>query len=152
MLILGRELILACLLHHIPFYFIYTMPKDVATATCLTWPCFTPTPHSFAPGANELEGNFPSEDFSIRKCWLDWIEMFRGKVSIPSKLLVEITEPWPGCLTGEPALPAASSPVCLWIIGLLALWLQDFPANGLLEAKAPARCWLLPCSLHGAAL
>lgn len=94
------------------------LPKDVSIASSLTCPCLTPTPHSLATEINELEVNFPSEDFSIQKCWLDWIEMFHGNVSIPPKLSVEIIRPWLGCLTGKLALPAASSPTCLRIIGL----------------------------------
>lgn len=95
----------------------------------------------------ELEGNFPTEEFSIWKCWLDWIEMFCGKVLIPSKLLVETKQAL--CrLSDGPKLP--------WLMpaypstrGFLALWPQDFPATCPVDAKTLVRCRFLQRCLHG---
>lgn len=95
----------------------------------------------------ELEGNFPTEEFSIWKCWLDWIEMFCGTVLIPSKLSVETKQ----------ALSRLSDGLKLsWLMpvypstqGFLALWPQDFPATCPVDAKTLVRCWFLQCCLHG---
>lgn len=101
------------------------------------------------PGSKwlELDGNFPTEEFCIWKCWLDWIEMFGGKVLILSGLSVETKQ---ACLVGEPASTPASSPTCPWTFWLCG---QAFPADWLMETETPVRyqlSHLSPCM--GAAL
>lgn len=82
------------------------------------------------------------------KWWLDWIEVFCGKVSIPSKLSVETKQASAGMPRGQPALNLLAQPSAYTALDFLALWLQDFPADWLMEAKPSVRyqlSQLFPC-------
>lgn len=69
----------------------------------------------------ELDGNFPTEEFSIWKCWLDWIEVFCGKVLIPSKLSVETKQALARMSDGQACLESCQLthlPTCAWTFWL----------------------------------